>query len=276
MIVRWLKHIIYAVAIVPLSYGGWLLIRCCLFDFYTIPTDSMYPTIVHGDKVWVNKLLMGARIYRHFTFYSEGQKLESWRMKGLRVLRHNDIVVFNYPHHDWKISFVINDVYCKRIVALPGDSLRIVNGHYRNNNYDGVLGIETEQCRMEQTPDSAIWQPLLATIPFDEHFPWTIKNFGPMYIPRKGDMMEVTAYEARLYQIFLEWELGKPIKYDWEKNTAYVDGKTLKRHRWKHNYYFMAGDNVMDSSDSRYWGLVPEEYIVGVVGYILKDKNGAW
>ena len=50
----------------------------------------------------------------------------------------------------------------------------------------------------------------------------------------------------------------------------------MKRHIFTHDYYFMAGDNVMNSSDSRNWGLVPEEYIVGVVTYItysVKDKN---
>ena len=51
---------------------------------------------------------------------------------------------------------------------------------------------------------------------------------------------------------------------------VWADSTELTSHRFMHNYYFMAGDNVLDSSDSRYWGLVPEEYIVGVVNYVVR------
>ncbi len=259
--------------LLPFLYGIQLLIRCFLFDYFIIPTESMYPTLQSGDKVVVNKLVMGARVYKEFHFSPDGQDLQSLRTKGLRSLRHNDIVVFNFPHHGWKINFVINNVFCKRIMALPGDSLSIVNGHYRNNNYEGVLGLEMEQKRLENTPDSLVWPPSLTCIPFEEHFDWTIRNFGPMYIPRKGDVMRVTPKEARLYQLLLEWELGKKVEYDWEQGVAFADDRPLTRHQWQHNYYFMAGDNVLDSNDSRYWGLVPEEYIVGVVQYIHKNRR---
>lgn len=242
-------------------------------DYFTIPTSSMWPTLNPGDKVIVNKLLMGPRIYTNLHFVPTGQELESWRLRGFRRLRHNDIVVFNFPHHDNKISFVINHVYCKRIVGMPGDSVSVIDGHYRNNNYDGVLGDENEQMRLEHTPDSMLWQYLSETLPFDRHFAWTIRRFGPMYIPRKGDVMNVSPYEATLYKMLLEWETEQPITCDWESNAVWAGDKRLDRHEWKHNYYFMAGDNVLDSNDSRYWGLVPEEYIVGVVKHIIKKEK---
>jgi signal peptidase I len=156
---KWLKYILTGFLSVPTLYGVWLLLRCLVFDYFTIPTSSMCPTLEPGDKVIVNKLLMGARIYSNLDFDLAGQELESWRTKGMRPLRHNDIVVFNFPHHEWRISFVINNVFCKRVVALPGDSLSIVDGHYRNNNFEGVLGLEEEQQRLENTPDSVLWQP---------------------------------------------------------------------------------------------------------------------
>ena len=242
-------------------------------DYFTIPTSSMWPTLNPGDKVIVNKLLMGPRIYTNLHFVPTGQELESWRLRGFRPLRHNDIVVFNFPHHDNKISFVINHVYCKRIVGMPGDSVSVIDGYYRNNNYDGVLGDDNEQMRLEHTPDSMLWQYLSETLPFDRHFAWTMRRFGPMYIPRKGDVMNVSPYEATLYKMLLEWETEQPITCDWEGNAVWVGDKRFDCHEWKHNYYFMAGDNVLDSNDSRYWGLVPEEYIVGVVKHIIKKKK---
>jgi len=273
MLYKSVKYLFASILSVPLLYGAWLLTRMCVMDYFTIPTESMSPTLLPGDKVIVYKIKMGARIYTDLNFNVEGQELKCFRTKGTRLLKHNDIVVFNFPHHDWKIRFVINNVFCKRIVALPGDSLCIENGYYKNNNYEDVLGLESQQGKLYSTPDSMIWQPALNTIPFDEHFPWTIKKFGPMYIPRKGDLMDITPKEARLYQMLLEWELGKKVEYDWETNKVWAGRAQISRHKWKHNYYFMAGDNVMDSNDSRYWGLVPEEYIIGTVVTIVRNRK---
>lgn len=265
------KLLIYLFVIflsVPLFYEMWLLARMLVFDYFTIPTESMCPTLKPGDKVIVNKLKMGARIYTDLNFNTEGQELKSFRLKGSGGVRHNDIVVFNFANHWGKLNFIINNVFCKRCIGLPGDSVSAKNGHYMNNNFDEVLCLEDEQMRLGNTPDSLItegfWIP-----PYCNG--WNIKNFGPMYIPRKDDIIKVNAIEAAIYEVMLEWELEKKITWNWEKNEAYADGKLIRRHKWQHNYYFMVGDNVMNSCDSRYWGVVPEEYIVGVVDYIIRD-----
>lgn len=265
-------NMIISVAII---YGLWLLMRVCVFDYFTIPSESMYPTLKSGDKVIVNKLLIGARIYKNFEFSSKGQELEAFRMKGIRTIRHNDIVVFNIPIHDDKISFIINNNMCKRVVAIPGDSISVQNGYYKNNNYKDTLGLESMQKKLIQTSDSMIFRKgiVLEAYPFDEKVGWKIKQFGPMYIPRKGDVISLTAREGIIYRRMMEWELGKKITWDWQKNEVYADGKLIKRHIFKHNYYFCAGDNVLDSDDSRYWGLLPEEYIIGIVAKVIhRDK----
>ena len=267
------KLLLVSILSVPLLYGVWLLARMLVFDYFTIPTESMYPTLKPGDKVVVNKLKMGARIYTDLHFNPEGQELKAFRMKGFSGVRHNDIVVFNEANHWGRLFFRINNVFCKRCIALPGDSISAVEGHYHNNNYDGVLGLEEEQARLGNTPDSLLqgfWIP-----PYCNG--WNIKNFGPVYVPRKDDVVKVTALEAALYEVILEWELGKDVTWDWGKNEAYANGRLLRQHRFRHNYYYMAGDNVMNSCDSRYWGAVPEEYIVGVVTVTLnKKRKGIW
>lgn len=267
------KLLLVSILSVPLLYGVWLLARMLVFDYFTIPTESMYPTLKPGDKVVVNKLKMGARIYTDLHFNPEGQELKAFRMKGFSGVRHNDIVVFNEANHWGRLFFRINNVFCKRCIALPGDSISAVEGHYHHNNYDGVLGLEEEQARLGNTPDSLLqgfWIP-----PYCNG--WNIKNFGPVYVPRKDDVVKVNALEAALYEVMLEWELGKDVTWDWGKNEAYANGRLLRQHRFRHNYYYMAGDNVMNSCDSRYWGAVPEEYIVGVVTVILNKKSkGIW
>ena len=267
------KLLLVSILSVPLLYGVWLLARMLVFDYFTIPTESMYPTLKPGDKVVVNKLKMGARIYTDLHFNPEGQELKAFRMKGFSGVRHNDIVVFNEANHWGRLFFRINNVFCKRCIALPGDSISAVEGHYHNNNYDGVLGLEEEQARLGDPPDSLLqgfWIP-----PYCNG--WNIKNFGPVYVPRKDDVVKVNALEAALYEVILEWELGKDVTWDWGKNEAYANGRLLRQHRFRHNYYYMAGDNVMNSCDSRYWGAVPEEYIVGVVTVTLnKKRKGIW
>lgn len=84
---------------VPLLYGAWLLTRVFVMDYFTIPTESMCPTLKPGDKVVVNKLIMGARIYTDLQFNPEGQELKAFRTKGLRKIKRNDIAVFNLANH---------------------------------------------------------------------------------------------------------------------------------------------------------------------------------
>lgn len=188
-------------------------------------------------------------------------------------MKRNDIVVFNFPHHEGRINFIINNVYAKRCVALPGDTISIEEGYYRNNNHKGVLGLENAQNALHEMTDSMIWRQALYAMPFDGHLPWTIRNMGPLYIPRKGDIIPITAKEACVYRMLLEWETGKKVDFDWNSNSAKINGKEFTSHTFCHNYYFMAGDNVCDSNDSRYWGLVPEEYIVGVVRWVSYSLN---
>ncbi|MBP3788504.1 MAG: signal peptidase I [Prevotella sp.] len=250
-------------------YGAWLFIRMFVMDLFIIPSTSMMPTLMPGDKIVVDKTIMGARIYSNFDFNPKGGKLACWRTNGVRGLRVNDIIVFNYPLHRKHISFVINNVYCKRCIALPGDSLSVVKGHFINNNYAGVLGHKESQDALSLLTDSISMQMETRAYPHDKHLPWTIFQFGPIYIPRKNDIIRITPREACLYKAILEWETQKKIKYDWEKGSVLADGKEFTSHRFLHNYYFVAGDNVQDSRDSRYWGLLPEDYIVGVVRIIL-------
>jgi signal peptidase I len=109
-------------------------------------------------------------------------------------------------------------------------------------------------------------------MPYEWNLGWTIRNFGPLYIPRKDDIINITPADAAVYKLLLEWETGMKVTWDWDAGKVWIGNRPLICHRFQHNYYFMAGDNVTDSNDSRYWGLVPEEYIIGVVSKIIRKK----
>ena len=262
---------VYAIITIVTLHVLWLMVRIFMFDYFTVPTDSMSPTIERKNKVIVNKLIMGPRIYTDFNFNKNGQELKSIRLRGLRRLRHNDIVVFNYPIHKGRISFVINHVYCKRVIGLPGDTVFAVNGHLRNNHYNGVLGDSGRQRQLEAF-DTLTLKEMRAfrVAPKDSAFYWNIKDWGPLYVPRKGDVISITPYTAIIYRKVLEWETGNKITWNWEKGKVYSGKGELAKHCFHHNYYHLCGDYTLSSHDSRYWGFVPEEYIVGVVSKIIK------
>lgn len=229
----------------------------------------MEPTIRPGDKAIVNKMIIGPRIYKELNFAKKYTELNCLRLRGYRTLRHNDIVVFNFPFHNGKVNFDLNHVYIKRCIALPGDSISIVNGFYYNNNFHKEIEYVPTQRKLSQIRDSNIDSTILMKKHYDTHYSWTIKNMPQLYIPRKGDIINITPKEAYLYKIILEWETKEKIKIDWEKNIVFAGKKVIKKHTFLNNYIFVVGDNVMDSQDSRYWGVIPEEYIIGVVGFII-------
>ena len=229
--------------------------RIFIAESFKVPSDSMRPTLVPGDKIWVNKLLYGARIYTSFDF-DDHAPLKCFRMPGLRDIRPNDVICFNYPlgYDKWtKIEFKINYVYCKRVVGTPGDTIGVTDGVTWNSNYDGTIGLLEEQLKIRETPDSILWRTkFMGTMPFTMPM-WTMKNFGPLYIPQKGVTIELDSIGRAIYAPVIEYESGV-----WpDENVA--------SHTFQHDYYFAFGDNSLDSNDSRYWGFIPEDFIIGIV-----------
>ena len=230
--------------------------RIFIAERFIIPSESMSPTLEPGDKVWVNKLLYGARIYKSFDF-EDHAPLKCFRMPGLRKIRSGDVICFNYPlgYDKWtKIEFKINYVYCKRVVGTPGDTIGIKDGVTWNSNYNGIIGVQDNQLAIQNTPDSILWRTkFMATMPFTRPM-WTMKNFGPLYVPEKGVTIELDSVGRAIYGPVIEYETG-----------SWPDDEVCS-HTFRHDYYFAFGDNSLDSNDSRYWGFIPEEFIIGIVG----------
>ena len=269
-----LLRVMYAFIGLGVLVGVFIAVRVYVADQFVIPTDSMRPTLIPGDYVIVNKLIAGARIYDRLDF-KDGDPLECHRVKGLRKVEHNDIVIFNFPLNRSKhrIEFKINYVYGKRCIGLPGDTVEIRNGFFLNSHYDGILGVAEEQRRLSKTPDSLIAGNVLHAYPFDfRHYGWTIKEFGPLYVPRKGGRVELDSVNYCLYRLVIAYETGKQLALDAGGHLR-LGGEPIDSYVFRGDYYFFCGDRVLDSNDSRYWGFVPEEFIVGVVTRITYSRD---
>lgn len=253
----------------------WLLAQVFCVTSFHIPSDSMEPALLAGDVILVDKLTYGARLFNVMDAVA-GKQVEIKRLLGMGGMRRNDIVVFNYPcPKQWKrIEMDVMQYYVKRCVALPGDTFRIVNGRYKVDGYAGTLGYVDEQDRFmalineQALADDAIG---VRAYPEDSLIRWTVKEFGPLYIPKSGDAIPMDGRTVKLYGNIVEWERQGNLRH--EAGNVYLGDSLIAEYRFLKNYYFMAGDRAENSKDSRYWGLLPEEYIVGKAVRIWKSVD---
>ena len=116
-----------------------------------------------------------------------------------------------------------------------------------------------------KTPNSSFFPN---KIPFD----WNNDNFGPIFIPKAGASVDLNLDNLPLYKkIIVDYEKNK---LETDGNTILINGKKSSQYKFKMNYYWMMGDNRHRSEDSRYWGFVPEDHIVGKPVFIWFSIDG--
>lgn len=231
-----------------------LFLKTFVVEAYQIPSGSMENTLLVGDYLIVNKLAYGFRTPTHVPFTNLA--MPSLTLPLFSHVHRGDVVVFEYPgpYNQIRPTRPVN--YVKRCVGLPGDTVRITHGLVTVNG----SAVDLPPCAkpVDEGDEYDTWQ---RTTPFPPGASFTQFNFGPLVVPSRGDTILLNTTSLPRWKIFIERE-GHSISTD-DTGHILVDGKVTDRYVVGRDYYFMLGDNRDNSLDSRFWGFVPEDNIVG-------------
>ena len=239
---------------------------------FRIPTDSMQPTLQPGDNILVNKGIMGARIFDIWDA-AEEKEVEIHRLPGLGKVKRNDVLVFHYPypHRNDSLSMHLLKYYVKRCIALPGDTMGIRKGHYYIKGINEQIGNIEAQKRIEKLQKENTRGIVMDAYPWNKYINWTIQDFGPLHVPARGQTVAMDSTAVKLYRNLIEWEQNEKLTF--QGKDVFLGDSLIQKYCFLENYYFMGGDYMENSKDSRDWGLLPEPYIVGVATRIWKSVD---
>lgn len=262
--------IVCIIGIGSILFIAFIFMQVFCFSSFKIPSDSMEPSLEAGDNIVVCKPIIGARIFNIFASL-RNEQTKIYRLPGLQEIQRDDIIVFNFPcPNQWnKIEMHILKYYVKRCVGLPGDTVSIENGIFKIKGYEGIVGNYTSQVALSKRKNETFEKEVFRCFPYDATFNWNIKTFGPLYIPKAGNSIHMNQSNYILYKKYIEWEQQKELNI--RGNNIFLGEESINTYQFSKNYYFVAGDNGENSQDSRYWGLLPEKYIVGKAWIVWKS-----
>lgn len=213
-----------------------LFLKIFILELYQIPTHSMEPKLLAGDCVIASKIeySFGLPTYLPFT---DIRIPFSWKLH-FKSIHRGDIVIFDFPGEVAEVFPQKHELYVKRIIALPGDSISVQSGRSIVN---GVEMLNTSLASSSGSDARCMY-------------------LGPLIVPYKGMTLHLDEHSAEQYRQILERE-GASIEF--VNSQSIINGQRTDSYTVQENYYYVLGDNRGDSYDSRFWGFVPERNIIG-------------
>ncbi len=285
-----LKTFLLAVAVV-------LLIKLLAFTSCTIPSSGMENTLFQGDRVIVNKWSYGFRLPLTSLF-----GVHRWAETSVGK---GDIVLFNNPRpQSLNEAVEFREVFINRCVGLPGDTL-MLNGELiqtadevlspdskllysypgemeeqvveamRKNGIagSGLIGYD-EGNYLRSFSHYEIYllkQELGVGVPFHCMQTDSAEGVHPFVVPAKGKAVRVYPWNAKLLRNTIVQHEGR--KAELKGDTLLVDGRRVASYIFTKDYHWMASNNSMSLCDSRLFGFVPKDHVIGKAVWVWFSKN---
>ncbi|MDR2037195.1 MAG: signal peptidase I [Bacteroidales bacterium] len=167
----------------------------------------------------------------------------------------------------------INSKTLERLDIYQDDVRLLANGIFDiplvDTNVEKVKKLANVQSVELLSRPEGIYDP--EVFPHDGRYPWNADNFGPMWIPQKGVTIKIDTSNISLYERIISAYEGNELKI--KDGDIYINGTKTDNYTFRMDYYWMMGDNRHDSLDSRFWGFVPEDHIVGAPRFVWLSLN---
>jgi signal peptidase I len=244
-----LENVLNIAKVIIYIFASALILKIFFLDALFIPSGSMEDVLLQGDYILINKFIFGSRTPRYLPFTKI--QVPVIKIPALRDIRIGDIIAFEFPGEKDEITRSNDEVLVKRCVAMSGDTIRIENNLIQVRDMKFNLTLKDEEHKRDYCDNSDIFF-------YEKGF--TKKNFGPIRVPKENDTIKIDYDNFSLWKTFIERE-GRQISS--RGLSVYIDGSESNYFVVKRNYCFVVGDNINNSYDSRNWGFLPVENIIG-------------
>ena len=286
----WIKALAVAIIIV-------LLVKTFAFTSCTIPFSGMENSLYQGDRIIVNKWSYGLR--------TPFMSLFSYHRWGNGEVREGDIVVFNNPRPvNPQTAVDRREVFISRCVGVPGDTLMLTDQltvtsqavlspdykslySYPKEKEDTLLkvikrlGIDNNELigfnedgfirSFSHYEIYLLKQELGNSVVFCSLQAKDNNNIHPFVIPKKGSSVRVYPWNVKLLRNAIMQHEGRNAEV--RGDTLFVDGHKAFSYLFTKDYYWMVSNNSINMNDSRRFGFVPEDHIIGKASFIWFSKD---
>ena len=285
---KWIFAFTGAIAVV-------LLLRGFAFTSCLIPSTGMENSLFQGERILVNKWSYGLRLPLMSLF-----SYHRWRS-----VRKQDVVVFNNPAAIGQPTIDRREIYISRCIGTPGDTL-LVDSLFSVSSPEAQLNPDKKRLYTYPAAKEQLITSLMQTLSItndglmgsndsthvrsfsryeyylleqaisDQNWiqPLTEKSekeLKPLIVPGKGKALRVYPWNITLLRNTLVMHEGKQAEI--KNDTLYIDGKPTQHCFFTKDYYWMASNNSVNLSDSRLFGFVPQDHIIGKASLIWFSKE---